>query len=73
MHALANARREKGEVEARALIDCVENMERTDAIAEALGISISAEDWWESTDEEKQQKILGRISIIRGLTVPAQP
>ena len=73
MHALAAARREKGDAESRHMSDTIEHYELRDDIAEALGIDVGAEDWWDSNDQTKREKIMGRISVLRDLRSKSTP
>lgn len=73
MHALAAARREKGDVESRHMHDTIAYYQERDDIAEALGIDVGAEDWWDSNDQTKREKIMGRISVLRSLRSDSTP
>lgn len=66
MQALAVARKEIGELGSLNLTRSSEALQATDEIAEALGIDTSSDDWWEWPGD-KHAKILGRISVLRGL------
>jgi 7-keto-8-aminopelargonate synthetase-like enzyme len=67
MRALAEARQRIAEESSDRLNELADNVEWLDAVAEALGIATSAEDWWDSIIEQKRTKILGRIAVLRGL------
>lgn len=67
MRALAEARQLYARESSDRLMDQVENVEWLDKLAEALGISIESEDWWDAVVPAKREKILGRISLLRDL------
>lgn len=69
MQALAQARREKMEAESDQLFMMMERHEMLDQLAADLGISIVAEEWWDSTYQVKIAKLRGRIQILRGRAI----
>ena len=66
--AMVAARRRASELDSLLSDAHMEAREERDEIAEALGISTGADDWWEYP-KEQHAKILGRISVLRGLKV----
>jgi hypothetical protein len=74
MLALAAARQKTMDAESHSLDLQVERHELHDDIAEALGIDVHSEDWWDATYPNKRKKIFGRIQMLRGREVtPALP
>lgn len=71
MRALVEAREKWMDESSGRLNEHIEHLEWIDKLATALGISVNAEDWWDSTVPAKRTKIMGRISVLRGLR-PAQ-
>jgi hypothetical protein len=67
MRALAAARQLYAQESSDRLNEHVEHLLWLDKLAGALGIATDAEDWWDVVTEAKREKILGRISVLRGL------
>lgn len=67
MNALANERRRHMEEESDWLLAQVEWIEKLEALATALGISVDSENWWDETQDNKFKIVMGKISVLRSI------
>jgi hypothetical protein len=65
INALAEKHKELREMQADMLLMQTIEMERTDELARAIGISTGRESWWGSAAAEKHNVLLTRIKRLR--------
>jgi hypothetical protein len=69
INALAEKQGQLREMQADMLVLQTIEMERTDELARAIGISVGRESWWGSTAAEKHNVLVTRIKRLRANSV----